>query len=82
LIWDISYIKQSGRSITRFKVPAVKPFTKPLLLRLSRHHPPCTINDIALMLELDLALGNKQDFERRLRKAITEAFKAGQRAKT
>lgn len=59
--------------------PALAP-TKPTgplpafpALRLSRRHPPVTVEDLALMLEIDLALGRRQDFQKRLLKALQAA---------
>jgi hypothetical protein len=45
--------------------------TKPLLQnRLYPRHPPVWFGDLALMLEIDLLLGHKQDFRKRLRIAL------------
>ena len=45
--------------------------------RLARRHPPVSLDDLALMLEIDLALGQRRDFERRLRRALEEARRQG-----
>ncbi|MBI1273170.1 MAG: hypothetical protein GC131_03680 [Alphaproteobacteria bacterium] len=49
-----------------------------LLLPLNPRHPPVNVEDLALMLEIDLALGRKHDFQRRLRKAIALSYRQGQ----
>ncbi len=42
-------------------------------LRLSRRQPAVSIRDLALMLEIDLSLGRRSDFRRRLQRALHAA---------
>lgn len=42
----------------------------PRRLKLSERHPPVTLPELALMLEIDLHLGRKNDFLCRLRAAL------------
>lgn len=42
-------------------------------LRVSRRHPPVSLADLALMLEIDLQLGRRRDFVARLRRALQAA---------
>jgi hypothetical protein len=55
-------------------VPAVKRRAAAVTrLCLNPRHPPVTVADLALMLEIDLLLGRKRDFRARLQKAIEAA---------
>jgi hypothetical protein len=48
-------------------------------IRLDIHLPPVSVNDLALMLELDLAFARRGDFRRRLRRALNDAARQGTR---
>lgn len=52
-----------------------------LFIPLSPRLPPITLEDLAQMLSIDLALGRYEDFSRRLRKALL-TFAATQTAPT
>jgi hypothetical protein len=39
-------------------------------IMLSKNNPAITVADLALMLEIDLSLGCKEDFRQRLQKAL------------
>ncbi len=54
------------RSRTRPRSPAT--------FRLAGRQPPVTFDDLALMLEIDLALGHARDFRRRLRHVLNAAL--------
>lgn len=46
-------------------------------LRLSPRHPPVSLADLALMLEIDLHFGRRRDFVSRLRRALQAASRQG-----
>lgn len=52
---------------------------KPCIHRITLRagQPPVSLDDLALMLEIDLALGRKLDFNRRLRRALGDAWRQG-----
>ncbi len=43
------------------------------LLRITSRHPPVTVDDLAQMLQTDLALGHVGDFHKRLTRALEAA---------
>jgi hypothetical protein len=43
---------------------------------------PALVKDLALLLEIDLMLGRKQEFRRRLRNALKDAYQRGIQRKT
>ncbi|GEM_PF-2073873 len=42
-------------------------------LRLNPRHPPVSVEELAMMLEIDLALGRRGDFIKRLQNALDAA---------
>jgi len=46
-------------------------------VRLGRRQPAVSVNDLALMLEIDLELGRHDDFRRRLQRALEAAREQG-----
>lgn len=46
---------------------------------LTPNHPMATIDDLARMLEIDLIIGNRDDFIARLRKALKSAYQQGRK---
>ncbi len=57
----------------RFKSPAPRPSPSVSAVRLRPRHPPVSVADLALMLELDLLMGNRADFVARLQAALNAA---------
>ncbi len=45
------------------------------MVRLNPRLPPVSVDDLALMLEIDLMLGLKKDFRARLQRALDAIFK-------
>ncbi len=46
-------------------------------VQLHRRQPIVSIEDLALMLEVDLSFGRRDDFRRRLQKALDSAHQQG-----
>jgi hypothetical protein len=61
------------------KASSAKPAVK--TIRTRRGLPPVSIEDLALMLEIDLALGRRRDFRSRLQKALNAVASAPLRAR-
>lgn len=49
----------------------------PLKIVLSKRLPPITVDELAQMLAIDLALGRQKDFRARLRRALTAVAREG-----
>ncbi len=71
----------AARSIGKTRIKMTKPKTggtrhkssaakNPLAIRLTPNLPPVSVDDLSMMLEIDLLLGRKKDFRRRLRRAL------------
>jgi len=48
-------------------------------VRLSRRQPEVSVDDLALMLELEATFGLHDDFRRRLQRALDDACRQGKR---
>ena len=44
---------------------------------LDRRHPPVTIDDLALMLEIEILRGFRKEFRHRLQRALNDACHQG-----
>ena len=49
---------------------------------LDARHPPVSIEDLALMLEIEALQGGRSDFRKRLQRALNDAYQQGQAALT
>lgn len=57
--------------------PACRIQAQQLCLQLRANRPAVSFGDLCLMLELELALGRKDDFRQRLSRAIASAYRQG-----
>ncbi len=51
-------------------------------LALSRHHPPVSVAELAVQLELELMFHGNTAFARRLKRALDAAYQAGKKSST
>jgi hypothetical protein len=79
-IWDFSHFVFAPAPERPMKRTAR---TSPsLLIPLDARLPAITLEDLGLMLEIDLALGQRDDFLKRLRRALRAYARAQERKKT